>query len=225
MIDFIVKHWIEIIISLIMYAMGFVTTYTKQRATNLALKSDNKRLVEETEEIKKKYDLEIQKRKYQYESKREQYFKYINMLNSFSATSSNKFLTEFPPIIAKFNEDMVNATEDKEKQAKAIADYTEFVNNFIFKANESLIKIKQETDGIRIIASEKVENILNELEKQYQKSLDLSSIMINAISKMILLKQNDSLEQAKKDVDEIGEVSSKLKKDLINEVKRELDSI
>ena len=47
--------------------IGYFTSYIKEKGKNKALLEDNSKLIAENEEIKQKYAVDLQKRKYKYE--------------------------------------------------------------------------------------------------------------------------------------------------------------
>jgi uncharacterized protein YneF (UPF0154 family) len=223
--EFIIDNWINILIAIVTYILGILTVYFNQRAKNKALLADNAKLIEETEKIKKEHSLDIEKRKFQYESKKAQYFKYFNMLDDFSAKSTEDFMKDFPPIIAKFNEDFLNANGKKELETKAIVDFSDHISKMTFKANENLIKIKQETNTIKVIANEEILKIFSTMESYYDESLNLSTKLMNALSKMIIMKDDSEVNEAKLKLEEIGQKMNSLKEKLIQEVRKDLNEI
>lgn len=224
-IDFIEKNWFALFLCIVMYFLGLLSIYLKQRATNLALKNDNKRLIEETEQIKNKYELDIAKRKYQYESKREQYFKYFNLLDSFSSQSINEIMLDLPKKIGKLNEDLINAEEDKQKQAKAISEYTEYFNGIMFKSNEKLIIIRNETNSIKLIANIKIKKLLVEIEENYEEAMKLSSELAQSLTQLVILKKSDSINMLKTKLEVNGIKAKELHDQLVEEVSNELNEI
>jgi uncharacterized membrane protein YraQ (UPF0718 family) len=90
----------ETIIGLvIVFFSGYLISYFKEKGKNKALLSDIKRLTEEKERIVSDFKLEIEKRKYQYESKKEQYFKYFNLIDEFGKSGNDDFYENFFPIV------------------------------------------------------------------------------------------------------------------------------
>ena len=223
--EFLKQYWVNILIVFGSYILGIFTIYLRQRATNKALLADNAKLVKETEKIKKEHTLDIAKRKYQYESKKTQYFKYFNLIDNFSAISSEEFMRDFLPIIAKFNEELMNSNSIKEKESQAIASYSDQILRLTYKVNENLIKIKQETNTIRIIANNKILIILAKMESTYDQSLELSTEFMKAISKMIIMKDDSDVNEIRSRLDQIGKQTMELKKLLIEEVRKELNEI
>lgn len=83
-----------------------VKAYFQERGKLAALKSENKFLVDETEkikshyskeleELKKDHQLDITKRKYIYESKKEEYLKFFRLLDTFSNQNRNSAQEKF----------------------------------------------------------------------------------------------------------------------------------
>ena len=66
----------------------YIKRFTAEKAKIKALKSENKSLTQETESIKKEFELEISKRKYQYESKKEQYIHFFKLLDQFTSEAN-----------------------------------------------------------------------------------------------------------------------------------------
>ena len=72
-LKFLEPYLIYMIFAFLGLLILYIKTYTTEKAKMEVLKSENKKLIEETERIKKDFQLEISKRRYQYESKKEQY--------------------------------------------------------------------------------------------------------------------------------------------------------
>ena len=177
------------------FALGFFTSYFKEKGKNKALIQDLKRITEEKEKVSSKYQLDISKRKYKYEDKREQYFKYFNLLDNLSAEGNKDAQNSFIPAINKFNEDFVGANGDKKKELKATTEFSKSVNELMFKSNESLLQLKQETNTIKLIAGKKVLKILDELEIAYANSMEQSANMMRDLSNNIINGRQSILNQ------------------------------
>ena len=68
-LKFLEPYLIYMIFAFLGLLILYIKTYTTEKAKMEVLKSENKKLIEETERIKKDFQLEISKRRYQYESK------------------------------------------------------------------------------------------------------------------------------------------------------------
>ena len=99
----------------------YVRSFIKEKARISALKSENKRLIEQTEEIKKNFQLEIEKRKYQYESKKEQYLNFFKLLDSFTRETNKTTQEKLIPILDEFNRNYLNAANKDNKKNETMA--------------------------------------------------------------------------------------------------------
>ena len=81
-LDFLKPYINYLVLTIIGLIAFYAKTYTQERAKRKALIRTNKRLIEETESIKKEHQLDISKRRYQYESKKEQYLKFYKLILS-----------------------------------------------------------------------------------------------------------------------------------------------
>ncbi|MEP4891518.1 MAG: hypothetical protein ABJV04_15950 [Aliiglaciecola sp.] len=169
----------------------YLTAYLKVKGKNRALIEDNRQLEEdkqkivakyraETEEIKKQHSLDIEKRKYQYEEKRLQFSKYFALLDEFHGKCNSIFLEKFQPIMTEFLSDCLN--EDEVIKNQAIVKYNQDVQALVFELNEEHLKVKTEQNSIRLIASEKVDVLLDKLEVAVKNATDASTEMLRFMS-------------------------------------------
>ncbi|MCF6348533.1 MAG: hypothetical protein L3J20_09575 [Flavobacteriaceae bacterium] len=173
-----------ILISLLIgFLMGYLTSYFKEKGKNRALIEDLEKMTNEREKVSSKYQLDISKRKYKYEDKRTQYFKYFNLLDEFNTEGIQKAQIEFMPTLNKFNKNFLAANGSKKKELKATSDFSNSVNKIMFESNKSLLKLKQETNTIKLIAGDKVLKILKELEEGYDTSMEKSAQMMKGLSR------------------------------------------
>ncbi len=205
--------------------MGYLASYFKEKGKNKALIQDLKKITEEKENVTSKYQLDISKRKYRYEDKREQYFKYFNLLDSLGTDSNKDAQTSFMPALNKFNDGFISANGNKINELKATTDFSETVNEIIFKSNESLLKLKQETNALKLIAGEKVLELLTKLEVAYDKSMEQSAEIMRDLSKNLILENQDILNTQNEITEKTGNHILILKEELIQEVKNELNEI
>jgi len=217
---------ITVVISLIGgFLLGYFTSYIKEKGKNKALLQDLEQMTEEKEKVSSKYQLDISKRKYKYEDKRTQYFKYFNLLDSFTADNQKVAQESFMPALHKFNAKFLNANGNTKIELKATSDFANSINEILMKANESLIKLKQETNSINLIAGQKVSQTLRELEKAYSDSLDQSAEIMKDYSNNVIYRKTDLLEKQQREMEITGRNLQILKDRLMREIKDELDEI
>jgi hypothetical protein len=215
-----------------------IKSYFSERGRLKAQISENKKLVEQTEKIKSKFNkeleeykkehqLEISKRKYQYESKKEQYIKFFMLLDEFSNESNSKTQQKFIPIVEEFNRNYLNATSvnNKRNETNAITTFQKKIQQLMFDANKDLIRIKQETNTIRIIASNDILHKLDLLTMAYDKSLEATSKMMKNLLPLILDKNQEKIRTNKLEIEIIGIEIKSLKEEIINLMRKELGEI
>ena len=213
---------LEILLGLALgFTFGYLTSYYKEKGKNAALLTDISKL----EKAKAEIQLDRDKRKYQYESKKEQYIKYFNTLDDLSAKSGKEIYETFLPMIEQFYQDFTNAKGDKDLELKAVTNLSNQSIKLLTNAGEDHGKMKRETSSIRLIASPTVLEILQELESTYEKMFDLTADMLRSMSQNLILNNQQLIQEQQNNINQLGELAITFKENLINEVRKELDEI
>ncbi|GAA5039177.1 hypothetical protein GCM10011506_38030 [Marivirga lumbricoides] len=223
--DLITQYWPNLILGVMAFGFGFFTSYLKQRIKNKALLADIKRLEEEKQLVRKEHQLDIEKRKYKYESKREQFTKYFNLIDNFAIQSNEDIKTEFLPIINTYNEEFLEANGDKEKETQAITKFSEGINKLMYKANENLIRLRSETNGVKMIANPKSLDLLNHMDRLYDDSFELTSKLIKELSPAIMTNDFSGVQIVESEIKEVSAQLLKTKEEIIEQIRKELDEI
>ena len=187
-LKFLEPYLIYMIFAFLGLLILYIKTYTTEKAKMEVLKSENKKLIEETERIKKDFQLEISKRRYQYESKKEQYILFFKLLDQFTNEANKSTQEKLLPILDEFNRNFLNSSSrnDKKGENNATSVMSKKIQRLTFEANESLIKIKQETNTIRLIASDRIIQKLDLLELAYDKNMEQAIKMMNDLPKQMM---------------------------------------
>ncbi len=225
--DFLIPYIQYLVYILIGLIFLYFKTLITEKAKIKVLQKKNKELIEETEEIKKEHQLDIEKRKYQYESKKEQFIRFFGLLDKFNANSNSIMQEKMLPLIDEFNRNYLHATRTNNKKAetKAITVFSKKIQKLMFDANEDLTKLKQETNTIRLIASDSIINTLDLLELAYDNSFKESSKMLNEMPEQILNKDQQGMQKNQISIQASGNVILKFKNDLIQQMRKELGEI
>lgn len=192
-LKFLEPYLIYMIFAFLGLLILYIKTYTTEKAKMEVLKSENKKLIEETERIKKDFQLEISKRRYQYESKKEQYILFFKLLDQFTNEANKSTQEKLLPILDEFNRNFLNSSSrnDKKGENNATSVMSKKIQRLTFEANESLIKIKQETNTIRLIASDRIIQKLGLLELcKYDKNMEQAIKMMNDLPKQMMSMTN-----------------------------------
>ena len=217
---------LEVIIGLVAgLILGYLSAYFREKGKNKALLGDIKRLTAEKESVIAGYKLDIEKRKYKYESKRDQYFKYFNLIDDFGKKSHQEMYDTFYPIIDEFNRDFLGTDGNKQKELETLNRFSAQVNRLVASSNDNLIKLRQETNTIKLIAGDNILNLLGKLEKYFDLSFEKSTLMLKEMGSNIISGNPDRINEHRKEVEELGAEIIKIHQELIKEVRNELDEI
>ena len=121
LIQFLKPYVIYLFFGFVGVLILYIRSFVQESAKINALKQKNKELVQETESIKKEHQLDISKRKYQYESKKEQYINFFKLLDNFTNEATLRNQSELIPILEEFNKNYLSAATLGNKQKENIA--------------------------------------------------------------------------------------------------------
>jgi hypothetical protein len=236
--DFLIPYIHIIVFSAIGFLMLYFRTLVVEKAKIKTLLKKNRLLTEESEEIKSKfnreieeikkdYQLDIEKRKYQYESKKEQYLNFFKILDNFNANSNSRMIEEMLPIIEEFNRNYLNAASrnDKKGETQATTVLSKRVQRLMFDSNKELTRIKQETNTIRLIASDSILKTLHLLELLYDKNFEESSRMMKELQIQMMTNNQAAMAENQRTMEAIASLIMQYKNDLISQMRLELNEI
>lgn len=225
--DFL-KPYIQYIVLAFIGLIGlYINTYIQEKAKRKVLIQTNKKLIEETESIKKEHQLDISKRRYQYESKKEQYLQFYRLIDSFTSEANLKVQEKLVPVLNTFYADFLNTFTDGDKrgQNKAITKMSDEMQKISLDSAAELIKIRQETNTIRIIASDEILNKLDLLEKSYDELFDKSNKMMTSLPELIGENNQEKINILQREIELSGKVSKSINNDIIKTMRKELNEI
>jgi hypothetical protein len=231
-------YFLYIIGGLITLLILFLKSFVQEKAKWQALKSENKKLIDETEkikyqynqeleELKKEHQLNISKRKYQYESKKETYLKFFQLLDQFTRDYNVKNQENLLPVLDEFNRNYLSAASqnNKKNETNAITVMSKKIQKLTFDASQDLMKIKQETNTIRLIASNEILNKLNLLNLAYDKSMEVSNKMMSSLPALMSTKNEVKIKEGQQEI-EISALSiNNIKDEIIELMRVELNEI
>lgn len=239
--DFIINNYEIFSISFLSILGLFIIalkSYFTEKGKLKAQISENKKLVEQTEkikskfskeleELKKEHQLDISKRRYQYESKKEQYIKFFKLLDEFSNENNLKTQEKFLPILEEFNRNYLksNSLNKKKDETNAISVFSKKIQKLMFDSNQDLIRIKQETNTIRIIASDEIIKKLDLLTLAYDKSMEVANKSINELLPLMLSNNQTKMQDNQRDIEIAGMFIKKITDEIIELMRKELNEI
>lgn len=227
---------------LIAFVLGLLSlalrSYSSEKGKLKAQISENRKLTDQTEKIKTKYQreleelkrdhqLDIAKRKYQYEGKKDIYIKFFKLIDEFSTKNNIATQEKFLPILEEFNRNYLQSTsrQNSSAQTRAINVLQKKVQALMFESNKDLVKIKQETNTIRLLASEDVVEKLDLLTYAFEKSMEKSHQTMNNLIPLMLHGDQETMLKNQKEIERDAAVIDGIKRDIIDLMRQELNSI
>ena len=129
------------------------------------------------------------------------------------------------PIITEFYAGFLATIDDKTEQNKVCTVYMKKIQNLMNKNNTELMKVKQETNTIRLIASQEVIELLNLMEKTYDYMFDTSAQIINMLPNNIMGNNQIVLQKHVEILTEISHSALNIKEHLIQQMRNDLNKI
>tara|TARA_R110002124_G_scaffold168283_1_gene335753 strand:- start:353 stop:1042 length:690 start_codon:yes stop_codon:yes gene_type:complete len=179
--------FLNLIIGFALGGVGaYLFSYLKSKGKYKALFEDNLRLEtekqdlesfykKELEKLKLVHALEIQKEGVQLSTKREEYSKFMNLLTEIQTTTYERIVGKLAPAIAEYQECLNQGTSEeidaKQTEIKGI------VNQIILETGKPSLKLYSETNSIKLICTEKINNLI----QQFLKLLDSNLIATNEL--------------------------------------------
>ncbi|MBP2619202.1 hypothetical protein [Chryseobacterium jejuense] len=210
-----------------------IAVYLNEKSKRRALLNDNKRLVKETESIKADYNreleelkrdhqLEISRRKHQYEGKKDSYVAFFKMIDTFSADQNIKSQEKLRDYIHEFNR---NFGDTQSSQKKATLVFSKKIQAITMESYKEFIRLKQETSVIKLMASEDVVNHLQLMELGYENLMKESDKMMSAMPVLVMSQNEEKMKAMKDEIEIKGRVINQIKDELNGLMRKELNEI
>ncbi|WP_426358233.1 hypothetical protein ACPUVO_17630 [Pseudocolwellia sp. HL-MZ19] len=228
---------IEIIIGIFVGAIGgFLVTYLKKKAQNLALLEDISRLEEEKravekkfvieiEQVKKEHNLDIEHRKYQYEDKRKVYSDFCNDLDKYQSQGQVILKERMMPMMKRLFASIENGNGSEESLEISYADYFSDMILLCNDLNLAFVEVKNQTNKLRLITSDEAETLLNELLKNLEQSKDLSNNLMQFLATPKGMQDKEQQETSTEILITLGQENETIRANLIKQMKTELQRI
>jgi len=231
-------YFLYIVGGLITLSILFLKSFVQEKAKLKALKSENNKLINDTEKIKSQYNKELEelkkdhqlnitKRKYQYESKKETYLKFFQLLDQFTRENNVKNQENLMPILDEFNRNYLHAASqsNKKNETNAVTVMSKKIQKLTFEASQDLMKIKQETNTIRLIASDEILDKLDLLNLAYDQSMEISNKMMSSLPALMLTNNQEQMKTDQREIEISAMVINSIRDQIIELMRTELNEI
>jgi len=211
---------------------GLFVHFVEKKKYNRLLR-DHKRLIQEAEfiksnfakeleDVKRDHQLEITRRKYQYEGKKDSYVAFFKMLDTFSTEHNIKAQEKLKEYLDEFNRNFGD-TAKSQKNASLI--FSKKIQALTMESYKDFIKLKHETNSIKLMASDSVRNELQLFENEYEKLMTVSDALTKAMPTLILSQDSIKMNLMKAEVEKEGLLINFMKEELIRLMREELNQI
>lgn len=219
--------WSPIIGGVIGIFIGVVSTYFNKRAEFRALKQNNAALQKENEAIRSSYELEVSKRKYRYEEKLRQYSNFFSLIDACSKEMNSRTQQRCIGAINSFYSQFLHAVNQNDSAAESTAasNFQSELTQIMMEANDYLIKFRQETNAIKLIASDEIVELLDMFDSKMEESIQVSTSCLQDLQSLILQRNSRQLQANQNHINNIGQEIILLKKKIISLMKAELNQI
>ena len=228
----------ELLYSVAGIALGFLslylTAYAKAKGKNQALEEDVSRLEDEKQgviakyqaelqELKRQHALDLEKRKYLYEEKRQQFTKFFAMLDEFQRRSYALFGERFYPIMNQFLGSYTGTSSETDQAA--IAEFNSGVQDLFHELAEEQVRIANETNSIRLIASEEMDELLNRLDEAVRESTSDAGEMLKFMTTPEFWADQSLIAPYQEKAEESGVRVKQCRDNIMSRMKHELQEI
>lgn len=228
----------ELVYSVAGIILGFLslylTAYAKAKGKNKALEEDVSRLEDEKQrvitkyqaelqELKREHALDLEKRKYLYEEKRQQFTKFFSMLDEFQRKSYALFRERFYPVMNQFLSSYTGTSGEADQAA--IANFAKSVQDLFHELSEEQIRIANETNSIKLIASDEMDDLLNRLDEAVGESTSDANEMLKFMATHEFWADQSLVVPYQKKAEESGMLVKQCRDNIMSLMKRELQEI
>ncbi|GEJ44025.1 hypothetical protein [Chryseobacterium sp. ON_d1] len=225
--------WICNVVIMALITLTSALIIEKMKRRN-ALK-DNKRLVEETEnikanfgvrleELKREHELDISKRKYQYESKKAAYVNFFQKLDQLNSEIGLRSAVKMQEMTQKFTESCLNATTEEEYN-KGILEYQLSTQSILSESHKDINKLKHETSEIKLHATDQIIEELNKYELAYERIMNESNLLIQRMPSIINSGDSNLMTLNQQNLIREAAAAEKIKQQLIKNMRQDLKEI
>lgn len=212
------EYLLEIILFILSLTIGYLMSYFKEKAKNKALLEDNSKLIAENEEIKQKYAVDLQKRKYKYEQKQKLYFEFMNKLDKFNAMSMSLVFDNLGSLMMKYYQ-----AKTKEETNKFTIQFNEEARNIDTEMKKQLSELFSQINELKLTTSDESILLINEL---HDELMQVNNKFLSISDKILSYLQNPNSNTNLKTYDlSIAKKIMDIKNQLIKNFKDELDNM
>jgi hypothetical protein len=179
------------------------------------------------EKLRHQHTLDLQKRSKMYELKTTQFQNYFRLMDEFSRKHRSDFSEKFQPLLDRYMQDYLEAESrnDKSASTQAITQFASSVGRLTAAGHEEYLAMKEETNSLRLIASDEVIALLDQVQVANDSALAAASEMMNKYVQLVVTGDRDEIEKQQLILYQAGETTTGLRASLMEQMRKELSEI
>lgn len=162
-----------------------------------------------------------------FDLKASEYAKYVTDLDSFGKKNQIEMPERLQPIFDEYLQNYLAATEaeDKEQEHRVIGWFSSQISALMQEGLKDVLKLKSESNRLKLIATEEMLQTFDRLEKLTQESMDCTNEYMKNFTEIVFHQQNDKTEAFQKKAAELASQIELESKNLLNQMRAELSDI
>jgi len=174
-----------------------------------------------------KLNLDAERRKKVFELKASQYELYVSMLDEFGKKNQVDMPKRMQPILERFLKDYLFLSEsgDKAKEQELIAWLSNQVNVLTQEGLEDLLKLKAESNRLKLTATDEMIETFYELEELITESVNKTNAFMSEFTQIVISQNNERLQHYQNEMMKIGIKAQEKAQLLMQQMRSELNAI
>ncbi|WP_421293134.1 hypothetical protein [Aeromonas taiwanensis] len=162
-----------------------------------------------------------------FDLKASEYAKYVTDLDSFGKKNQIEMPERLQPIFDEYLQNSLAATEaeDKEQERRVIGWFSSQISALMQEGLKDVLKLKSESNRLKLIATEDMLQTFDRLEKLTQESMDCTNEYMKNFTEIFLHQQNYKTDAFQQKAAELASQIELESKNLLNQMRSELSDI
>lgn len=179
------------------------------------------------ENLKHSLNLDLEKRKRMYEMKATQFEKYFRMADEFRKKHQADLPQKLQPIFNEYMNSYLSAEEkgDKAASTTAITKFSSKIAEIMNDGTSEYLSLKAETNSLKLIASEALAAIFDNVQKEYEKAFQLANEFMSQFVELVLSNNQSKIQKYQNEMAIQAKAIEGQLHNLMQQMRRELNEI
>ena len=185
---------------------------------------NKKRHERDLEALRHAHALEFEQRRSLFEARKSQYERYYGLIDDFGKSYQSEMLNKVQPIFEKYFSAMLHADSDSRK-SEALSTFSGEMMALTEEGSKDYIKLQAETRSLKLVASDELIDLLDDLDRLMKTAMDSSFALIQAIPNLILTGKSGELQDQQSQMSTQGETIKAKADEVLRQMRHEMRKI